>query len=227
MAGKQNNGGVFMMNDKIAYTDEMLATIFRRPINIVRLALNTFEQFGMVEIVNNVYMIPNWEKHQNADRLEEIREYNRLAKQKSRAKQKLLQSVNDKSMTSQQCQDTDIDVDVEEEQDKKNKNKNNISEEFEMLWKMYPNKKGKDKALSYYQKARKSGTTFEEVEKGIKNYCTEIEVKKTSAQYIKHGSTWFNQKGWLDDYDLTFSPEPEQKKSKYGYMPDDKSDLPF
>ena len=65
MAGKQNNGGVFMLSDKIAYTDEMLATIFRRPINIVRLALNTFEQFGMIEIVNNAYTIPNWEKHQN------------------------------------------------------------------------------------------------------------------------------------------------------------------
>lgn len=109
-----------------------------------------------------------------------------------------------------------------EKQDKKA-----ILDEFETLWKLYPNKKGKEKALSYYQKARKSGTTFEEVEKGIKNYCKEIEVKKTSAQYIKHGSTWFNQKGWLDDYDLTFSPEPEHKKTKYGYVPDDKSDLPF
>ena len=44
MAGKQNNCGVFMMNDRIAYTDEMLATIFRRNINTVRLALRTFEQ---------------------------------------------------------------------------------------------------------------------------------------------------------------------------------------
>ena len=48
LAGKQNNGGVFIMNDKIAYTDEMLASIFRRPLNTVRMALSTFEQFGMV-----------------------------------------------------------------------------------------------------------------------------------------------------------------------------------
>ena len=33
LAGKQNNSGVFMLNDKIAYTDEMLATIFRRPFS--------------------------------------------------------------------------------------------------------------------------------------------------------------------------------------------------
>ena len=30
LAGKQNNSGVFLLNDKIPYTDKMLATIFRR-----------------------------------------------------------------------------------------------------------------------------------------------------------------------------------------------------
>ena len=33
MAGKQNNNGIFTLTNKIAYTDEMFATIFRRPIN--------------------------------------------------------------------------------------------------------------------------------------------------------------------------------------------------
>ena len=32
LAGKQNNSGVFIMGDKIAYTDKMLATIFRRTL---------------------------------------------------------------------------------------------------------------------------------------------------------------------------------------------------
>ena len=120
-AGKQNNGGVFMLNEKTAYTDEMLASIFRRPINTVRLALSTFESFGMIEIISNTYTIPNWEKHQNADKLDDIREYNRLKQRESRAKRKLLQSVNDnvndKSMTSQPCQDIDIEKEVEVEVD--------------------------------------------------------------------------------------------------------------
>lgn len=118
LAGIQNNGGVFMLNEKIAFNDEMLAAIFRRPINLVRLALNTFEQFGMIEIINNVYTIPNWEKHQNVDKMDEIREYNRLKQRESRAKRKLLQdvndNVNDKSMTSQPCQD----IEEEREEDK-------------------------------------------------------------------------------------------------------------
>lgn len=90
LAGKQNNGGVFMLNDKIAYTDEMLATIFRRPLNTVRLALETFEQFGMIEIVNNAITIPNWDKHQNLKQLEAAKEKTRKRVAKHREKQKLL-----------------------------------------------------------------------------------------------------------------------------------------
>jgi predicted phage replisome organizer len=93
-AGKQNNGGVFMLNDRMLYNDEMLAAIFRRPINLVRLALTTFENFGMVEIINNAYTIPNWEKHQNVDKMDEIREYNRLKQQESRARRRLLKQSN-------------------------------------------------------------------------------------------------------------------------------------
>lgn len=91
MAGKQNNSGVFVFNDKIAYTDEMLATIFRRPLSIIRLALKTFEEFGMVKIVdNNIITIPNWEKHQNIERLERIKEQNNQRVIKHREKQKLI-----------------------------------------------------------------------------------------------------------------------------------------
>ena len=74
LAGKQNRDGFLMLNDKIPYTDEMLATIFRRALSTVRLALNVFEQFEMIEINNGTIGITNWEKHQNTDRLAELRE---------------------------------------------------------------------------------------------------------------------------------------------------------
>lgn len=121
LAGKQNRDGFLMMNDKIAYTEEMLSTIFRRPINTVRLALNTFEQFEMIEIINGAIYVTNWDKHQNVDGLAQLREYNRLAQQKSRDKKRLLRGVNDDvndmSMTCQECQGTDIDRDQEEEKE--------------------------------------------------------------------------------------------------------------
>ena len=113
LAGKQNNFGILMLNDRIPYTDEMLATVFRRPLQTVRLALEAFERFGMIEVINGTITIPNWEKHQNADKMQELREYNRLAQQRSRARRKELMAVNDKSMTCQPCQDTDIDKDID------------------------------------------------------------------------------------------------------------------
>ena len=89
-AGKQNNDGVFMMSNRIAYTEEMLASIFRRDINLVRMALRTFEQFGMIEIIENVITIPNWGKHQTLDAYEKkkIRDRERIARK--RAEQKAL-----------------------------------------------------------------------------------------------------------------------------------------
>ena len=100
LAGKMNNSGVFVLNGKIAYTDEMLATIFRRPVNTVRLALNTFSDFGMIEIIDDVITIPNWEKHQNIDQMEKMKEQNRIRVAKHREKQKLLAGNGEGNVTS-------------------------------------------------------------------------------------------------------------------------------
>ena len=88
LAGKTNTLGVLMMTDRIPYNDEMLAHIFRRPLNTVRLALKTFETYGMIEIINDTITIPNWGKHQQMDALEKKREYQRKLMAKRRAEQK-------------------------------------------------------------------------------------------------------------------------------------------
>lgn len=90
LAGKQNNNGVFLLNDRIPYTDKMLATIFRRKQATVHLALQVFEEFGMIEVINGAITIPNWDKHQNLDSLDRIREQTRKRVAKHREKQKLL-----------------------------------------------------------------------------------------------------------------------------------------
>lgn len=92
LAGKQNNSGVFVINNKIPYTEEMFATIFRMPLNIVRLALTTFERFGMVEIINDTITIPKWGKHQSLDKIEKQNEYMRQYMANYREKQKRLVS---------------------------------------------------------------------------------------------------------------------------------------
>lgn len=95
LAGKQNNSGVFLMNNSIPYTDEMFATIFRRPVNTVRMALKTFESFGMIDIINDTVTIPNWGKHQSLDRLENRNEYMRNYMREYRENQKQLAEDNE------------------------------------------------------------------------------------------------------------------------------------
>lgn len=90
LAGNVNDGGFIYLTKEIPYTDEMLATQFNKPISTVRLALKTFEQFGLIEIINNMIFLSSWEKYQSTDRLTEIREQTRARVAKHREKQKLL-----------------------------------------------------------------------------------------------------------------------------------------
>lgn len=115
LAGKQNNSGVLMLG-RMPYTDEMFSTIFRRPINTVRLALQTFEGFGMIEIINNTVTIPNWGKHQNIEGMDKIREQNRIRQKNWYDKQKALPNVrNNVSITQPNATDKDKERDLERE----------------------------------------------------------------------------------------------------------------
>lgn len=127
LAGKQNNCGVFLINERIPYTEEMLATIFRRPLNTVKLALQTFANFGMIEIVNNTITIPNWEKHQSLDKMERLKEQSRQTSARYRAKQKQLQSASYDSDVTSDITVTSRDTTDKNRLDKTREDKNNIS----------------------------------------------------------------------------------------------------
>ena len=119
LAGKQNYSGVLMLNERIPYTEEMLATIFRRPLQTVRLALETFERFGMIEIVNGTITIPKWGKHQQLEKSEEIKEQTRERVRKYRERQKLLSESNvTGNVTVTDCNGAEL------EKEYKNKNEN-------------------------------------------------------------------------------------------------------
>ena len=84
-----------------------------------------------------------------------------------------------------------------------------FNDEFDKLWQYYPNKKGKEEARKKYIIARKNGTTYEQIASGLKNYINYIKEENIPEKYIKHGSTWFNQKCWNDDYKITKKNNPK------------------
>ena len=96
----------------------------------------------------------------------------------------------------------DIDKIDDNIDNKKNIIKKEIETEFEELWDLYPNKQGKTNAFKSFEKSIKKGITFDVIKKGLENYINYIKTKKIDKQYIKHGSTWFNQECWNDEYNL-------------------------
>lgn len=90
LAGKCNAKGLVLIEDEFPYSDEMLATIFNKPLATVRLALGTFEKFRMIERTEKGIYISNFEKHQNTEGMEKIREQARVRKQREREKKRAL-----------------------------------------------------------------------------------------------------------------------------------------
>lgn len=88
LAGKCNQNGFLIINDKLAYTDEMLSKIFRMEIGVVQRALETFQTLQMIEVVDDSYMVSNWLMYQSGDRMEEVKEKNRIRQQRYRDNQK-------------------------------------------------------------------------------------------------------------------------------------------
>ena len=80
-----------------------------------------------------------------------------------------------------------------------------IENDFEEVWKAYPKKQGKEAAKKAYIKARKAGISNCEIVAGLTRYKLFLQANKTEERYIKHGSTWFNQQCWNDDYTINNS----------------------
>jgi predicted phage replisome organizer len=126
LAGNINSGGMVYFTPEMPYTEEMLATEFNIPmqkLQTLKLALITFQNFNMIEIVDNVYYISSWEKYQNIEGLEKIREQNRIRKQKERERKSIECHV---TVTQEVTQShaTDIDIEIDKEKDIKINKKN-------------------------------------------------------------------------------------------------------
>ena len=95
LAEKCNAGGLIRLAEDCPYTDEMLAVIFNKPLQTVRLALTTFERFRMIENTLGGICIANFDSNQsvedmdqNVDGVDNIREQNRIRKQRERGRKK-------------------------------------------------------------------------------------------------------------------------------------------
>lgn len=129
-AGKANLNGYIMLTENIPMNTEEMATIFNRDINTVRLALQTFQRYGMIEVEGEAVRIKNWEVHQNIDGMERAKQLTRerVRRHRERKKQVQLEAPNEEnhsnvSVTLRNATDIDkeLDIDIEKEIDKEKK----------------------------------------------------------------------------------------------------------
>lgn len=209
MAGRCNSGGMIFLTENIPYTPKMLANELNFEESTVQLALQALEQLGMVSTASNGFLlVDGWEEHQNTDRLAEIREYNRLAKQKSRAKQKALQppseNVNDKSMTNQCSHATEEEREEEKEIDIdiRDKGKENVPDSgesapsaqqimdlYNSICKSFPSVRSLSEARRKAIKARLKTYTLDDFRKAFEN--------AEASSFLK-GS---NDRNWAANFD--------------------------
>ena len=127
LAGTINDNGMIYLTPEIPYNDEMLAAQFGRPLNVVKLALKTFQAFGMIEVVDNFLCLPSWEKYQSAEKLEGIRSKNAERQARYRERQRAKMAENGVTpalpdalpVTQHNTLDIDIEGDIEGEVEEK------------------------------------------------------------------------------------------------------------
>lgn len=124
LAGNTNDNGYIYFTKDIPYTEQMLATLFNRPLITVQLALKTFENYGMIEVIEDILRVSNWEKYQNVEGMERIREQTRKRVAKYREQKKIECNVTSNvTETQSNAIDIDIEKDIEIEKEKKKEKK--------------------------------------------------------------------------------------------------------
>lgn len=229
MAGKINDSGYLYFKKEIPYTDEMLSTVFCRPLNTIRLALKTFENFGMIQITDeqSIY-ITNWEKYQNIAGMEQLKEYNRMAKRRQRQKEKELKLIADSQGQCQgqviDCHETDIDkeldidkdIEIKEEEKKK---KNFVAKSF------FQKLIAEDEEVKEYISFSDSFLKFLQYKTDIKKqFKTGDSVKNAFLKFARLANNDINYgvalvenaiaRGWQSIYDLPKEDKIAFKKSQ-------------
>lgn len=90
LAGTTNDSGMVYFTKEIPYTEQMLSTLFNRPLATIQFALKVFQEFEMISIIDDFLQISNWKKYQNIEGMDKIREQNRIRKQNQRERQKIM-----------------------------------------------------------------------------------------------------------------------------------------
>ena len=164
------------------YTIEGLVTICKENETAVKSTLNELKDFGYLEILKVQNQKGQFEYQYNI--------YEKPQSKKPEVENPGVENPGQLNTNKQNTKKEDIPSSKDEE----------LRNHFELIWNIYPNKKGKAKALQLYfnwLKGRKinsiiSKLTDEQMYYAVLAYKKECEDNKIDIQFIKHGDTFFN-----------------------------------
>ena len=192
LAGKCNEGGLLMVTRELPYTDEMLAKRFDMEIGQVQRALDIFQRAGMIDVVENIYLVSNWSKYQNTQSLEEYKKQNRERQQRFREKKKqeLLEGRDSNVTVTQQSnvivtESASISISNNTYSFSNNNNLDNyrylIDNNVYKDSKYIKENPGLDDAISDWMTYKDSSTP-----KSRNKYATEMSMSKALTMIVKH-----------------------------------------
>lgn len=187
MAGKSNSNGYILLTEKIAYSDDMLAHKFKKPLNTVKLALATFVNLDMIESTENGFVVVNWEKHQNIDGLAKIKEQTRVRVANHRAKIKALSACN-VTVTEDVTPNNATELELELDKDKDIKNKDIVEDKHKTKTKTFLSDSNEHRLATFlweHIKSNNSQAKKPNLDKWAETFDLIIRIDKRPVEDIK------------------------------------------
>lgn len=185
LAGRQNHDGRISLTEEIPYTRAQLASRFRMDQDTVEHGLQIFEDYGMIEIIDDMIYTSNWAKYQSMESLERIREQNRIRKaaQRERTRTETIERPTTEKVSA-------------------------LDRRFDRFWQAYPKKVGKGAAEKSFGKFKPDDALTERMLRAIE---AQRSTRQWKEGYIPNPATWLNQRRWEDEVetDLPFSDPNE------------------
>jgi len=192
---KSGKPGVVEIGDGIPFTAETLSTELDIPLNTIKLGLDTFTKFKMIEMWDNSEIfIVNFEKHQNLEKIRAAKQKSRITSKNHRKKMKKLtgvtvtQSSRDGHVTDSDNTERERDI----EKDIETPPENNI-DDFDEFWELYDKPIDKKKCKAKWEKITKKNKVI--IFKTLSIYIQSTPDKK----YRKNPATYLNGESWNDE----------------------------
>lgn len=115
LAGTINDNGYIYVTPDIPFTDKGLSVELNKPVKIVNEAIELFEDYGMIEIEDGYIVLTGWEKYQNVEGLDKIREQTkeRVKRYRQRKSNAECNVTSNADVTHGNATDIDIDKELD------------------------------------------------------------------------------------------------------------------